>query len=40
MEKLSSLRELLTELKLAGLTKDIIYKTVDEIYSAKGDNDT
>lgn len=40
IEKLSSLRELITELKLAGMTKDIIFDTVDEIYCKKGDNKT
>lgn len=36
-EKLSGLRELLTELKLAGLSRDTILETIDEIYTTKGD---
>lgn len=36
-EKLSGLRELLTELKLAGLSKDTILETIDDIFTTKGD---
>ncbi|MBQ6815135.1 MAG: GntR family transcriptional regulator [Lachnospiraceae bacterium] len=35
-EKLSGLGELIRELKLAGLSKDVIHNTIDEIYDEKG----
>lgn len=35
-EKLSSLTEIIAELKLAGITKDVILETIDSVFSNEG----
>lgn len=37
-EKLTGLKEIVTELMLAGLERDVLINTINEIYSSKGDD--